>query len=296
VCGWTHAALRSVVQLLRVCQGQQDMTGQLIAAVCSAVRSSTAVWQASGLPQLLDALYVLKGTAAARHAVLAAAVEGLFQTDGSSNSNNIRFLLSSQTDDSMLQLLQLLLSEPQLAAAYYGRFAAAVAVRKANYPLLKQLLQAESVLAALDSADAQHLVACQVANLEKMSVVPAFTWCMPKAKMPSHPKVSSSSSSMSAVPAQLAALAVKRVAVYAIPNICSRCSTHMADWALHCCRWRRSCTAPQRHSHWEAFQASLAPAERHQSYRANLSTDRQQQNQQQHTQHLQHDCYSAGHW
>jgi hypothetical protein len=89
----------------------------------------------------------------------------------------------------MLQLLQLLLSEPQLTAAYYGRFAAAVAARQKNYKLLKQLLQAESVLAALERREVQQLVACQVANLERMSDVPPFTWRMPQAKMPSYPQV-----------------------------------------------------------------------------------------------------------
>jgi hypothetical protein len=185
----------SVVQLLRVCQGQQEMTDTLIAAVCSALRNSTAVWQASGLVQLLDALDVLDSASAARSTVLAAAIEGLFETDGSSVGSSSSALLSSQTDDSMLQLSQLLLLEDQLAAANYERFAAAVAARKGNYPLLKQLLQSESVLAALDRAGVQRLVVCQVANLGKMSVVPPFTWRMPKAKMPSHPKVSCCSSS-----------------------------------------------------------------------------------------------------
>jgi hypothetical protein len=174
-----------------VCQGQQELTDQLIGAVCSAVRNSAVVWQASGSMQLLDALDVLEPTAAARPAVLKAAVEGLFESNSSNNSSNSSItLLPSQTDDSMLQLSQLLLSEPQLADVYYGCYAAAVAARQKNYNLLKQLLQAESVLAGLDRAAVQQLVACQVANLEQLSVVPPFMWRMPKAKMPSHPQVS----------------------------------------------------------------------------------------------------------
>ncbi|KAF6258829.1 hypothetical protein COO60DRAFT_1085303 [Scenedesmus sp. NREL 46B-D3] len=182
-----HSAMPLVGQRFSVCQEQQEMTDQLVGSVCSAVRNSTVVWQVTGLVRLLDALDVLQPTKAARQALLTAAVEGLFENNSSNSSNNSSNLLSSQTDDSMLQLSHLLLSELPLAAAY-GRFAAAVAARKDNSLLLKQLLQAESVGQALDSASVQRLVAFQVANLERSSVVPPFNWRMPHAKLPSHPQ------------------------------------------------------------------------------------------------------------
>lgn len=50
-------------------------------------------------------------------------------------------------------------------------------------------LQTSAVQAALDRPEVQQLVACQVANLQRMAAVPAFSWHMPQAKMPGFPQV-----------------------------------------------------------------------------------------------------------
>lgn len=179
----------NTIKGLQLCQGQPQLTDQLTEAMCCAIRSSTDAWQLSGLQQLLQAL---EATPAARLAVLTAAVEPLFESKSNNNADeglSCGMLLSKQTTDSLLQLSQLLLSEPQLYAASYGQLAAEAAARKYNYSLLKQLLQSAAVQAALDRPEVQQLVACQVANLQRMAAVPAFSWHMPQAKMPGFPQV-----------------------------------------------------------------------------------------------------------
>lgn len=71
-------------------------------------------------------------------------------------------LLGAQTDDSMLQLSNMLLGDRQLRAAYYDLFAATVASKAGNYVLLKQLLQSGPVQEALAVPEVQQLVRCQV--------------------------------------------------------------------------------------------------------------------------------------
>lgn len=179
----------NTIKGLQLCQGQPQLTDQLTEAMCCAIRSSTDAWQLSGLQQLLQAL---EATPAARLAVLTAAVAPLFESKSNNNADeglSCGMLLSKQTTDSLLQLSQLLLSEPQLYAASYGQLAAEAAARKYNYSLLKQLLQSAAVQAALDRPEVQQLVACQVANLQRMAAVPAFSWHMPQAKMPGFPQV-----------------------------------------------------------------------------------------------------------
>jgi len=55
-----------------------------------------------------------------------------------------------------------------------------VSQRQDSYDLLKQLLASGAVKEALASANVQQLVACQVANLQRMSRLPAFSWKMKK--------------------------------------------------------------------------------------------------------------------
>lgn len=143
------AHYRSIVQLLRTCQGQQQLREQVVAALCSALRGSGATaWQVSGVAGLLEAV---ANDRPAQQRVLAAAAQSLFSSEA---------LLQAQTDDSMLKLSGLLLQEPELAATHYRRIAAAVAGRPNNHNLLMQLLQ--SVPVAADAA-ARGLVVGAVA-------------------------------------------------------------------------------------------------------------------------------------
>lgn len=162
-------------QLLQAASVEQK---QLIDHVCAALRRRTHTWQLSEAMPLLE---ILSGVAALQQMVRATIAECMF-----TNSH----LLSSQTDDSMLQLSGMLLSHKQLKAAYYDVFADVVVKRRNNYNLLKQLLQSAPVRSALPMPEVQQLVSCQVANLERMSAVPPFSWHMPQAKLSSYPEVS----------------------------------------------------------------------------------------------------------
>jgi hypothetical protein len=176
-----------ILQLVQLCQGQQQLIGKLVDAICSSIYNSTDSWQVSGLRQLLQALEAIPP---AWLAVLTTAVEALFKSNNvPAGSLSFGVLLSKQTDESLLQLSQLLLSQPLLSTAYYTRFVAAAAARRDNYVLLKQLLLSQAVQAALERPEVQQLVACQVANLQRMAAVPPFTWHMQHAKMPGFPQV-----------------------------------------------------------------------------------------------------------
>lgn len=94
-------------------------------------------------------------------------------------------LLAAQSEDSLLDLSTLLLGNPQLRAAYYDLFVAAVARHQGKYQLLQRLLASQPVKQALDLPEVQQLVACQVANLQRLSAEPAFSWEMPQAVVPS---------------------------------------------------------------------------------------------------------------
>jgi hypothetical protein len=89
----------------------------------------------------------------------------------------------------MLLLSGMLLVDKQLWTTYYCYFAAAVAQRADSYSLLKQLLQSAEVQAVLSLPEVQQLVACQVANLERLSAVTPFSWNMPQAAFPSNKQV-----------------------------------------------------------------------------------------------------------
>jgi hypothetical protein len=145
---------------------------QLVTAAAAAIRTRRSTWQVTQEAQLLAAL---RATPALGKHVGAAIAECVF-TQG--------VLLAAQTGDSMLQLSDMLLGNPQLRAAYYDHFVAAVEQRQDNYQLLKQLLQSGAVRGALAVAEVQQLVACQVANLERLGAVPPFTWHMPQAVVP----------------------------------------------------------------------------------------------------------------
>lgn len=117
----------------------------------------------------------LNSSAALRKRVESAIAEAVFTRAS---------LLTVQTDASMLRLSSMLLGNPQLRAAYYDHFAAAVSQRRESYELLKQLLQSAPVTAALATPEVQQLVACQIANLQRLSAVPPYMWNMPQAVVP----------------------------------------------------------------------------------------------------------------
>lgn len=175
----------TAVLLLQCCSGRelQMPRQQLLDCLCQELSSGkAAIWQATQLQQLLQATPAGKG---ARAAVLTAAAEGMF------NSDSAATLQGRQTDESMLLLSQLLLGDAELAGRHCSRFATAVAQRRSNYSLLKQLLQQPPVRAALELPGVQQLVACQVAHLQRMAAVPAFSWHMPQATLQnySYPQV-----------------------------------------------------------------------------------------------------------
>jgi hypothetical protein len=174
----------TAVLLLQSCKGYELRMPreQLLGAICRETSSGRASsWQMTELQQLLQATPVAEG---ARAAMLAAAAQGMFL------SNSSAVLQSRQTDDSMLLLSQLLLGDAGLTRSYYSRFATAVAQRRENYSLLKQLLQTAGVRAALELPGVQQLVSCQVANLQRLAAVAPFSWHMPQASVPSYRQVS----------------------------------------------------------------------------------------------------------
>jgi hypothetical protein len=120
-------------------------------------------------------LSALNSSAALRKRVESAIAEAIFTRSS---------LLTVQTEASMLRLSGTPLGNPQLRAAYYDHFASAVSQRRDSYELLKQLLQSGPVTAALATPEVQQLVACQLANLQRLSAVPPFTWNMPQAVVP----------------------------------------------------------------------------------------------------------------
>jgi hypothetical protein len=145
---------------------------QLVTAAASAIRTRLSTWQVLEEDRLLSAL---NSSTALRKRVESAIAEAVFTRAS---------LLTAQTDASMLRLSGMLLGNPQLRAAYYDHFAAAVSQRRDSYELLKQLLQSGPVTAALAAPEVQQLVACQIVNLQRLSAVPPFTWNMPQAVVP----------------------------------------------------------------------------------------------------------------
>eukprot|EP00878_Enallax_costatus_P014550 GHUV01015221.1.p1 GENE.GHUV01015221.1~~GHUV01015221.1.p1 ORF type:complete len:529 (+),score=164.92 GHUV01015221.1:965-2551(+) len=170
--------LDSCIQILKATQQLADTREQLVQALAAALRSIETVWQASTALQLVA---VLQDSPKLRQLLQAAVTETLFSS---------YTLLSNQTDASMLQLSTMLLAGDELSSAYYRAFATAVTQRPGNYGLLKQLLESAQIQTALAMPEVQQLVSCQISNLERMCVVPPFSWHMPEAKLPSHPEVS----------------------------------------------------------------------------------------------------------
>jgi hypothetical protein len=170
--------LSSCIPLLQACKQQPPMLEQSVQAIAADLRSTGITWQVSTAGQLLPCLEETPGL----HKLLSSAIaERLFTSRG---------LLANQTDASILQLSDLLLTSPQLRAAYYDHSAAAVEQRPHNYQLLQQLLQSGAVRANLAMPEVQQVVACQVANLRRLSAVPPFSWCMANAKLPAGSLVS----------------------------------------------------------------------------------------------------------
>jgi hypothetical protein len=169
--------------LLQSCKGQQLTTPreQLLGRIGSDLASGYAAdWQATELQKLLQATPAETG---AHATLLAAAMQGMFDSSGSAA------LLSRQSDESMLVVSQLLLGAAGLADRCYPRFATAVAQRRSNYSLLKQLLQTAAMRAVLELPGVQQLVVCQIANLQRKAAVPQFSWDMPQASVPRFPQV-----------------------------------------------------------------------------------------------------------
>jgi hypothetical protein len=170
--------LSSCCKWMDLCASQVVVLQQMAGGVAAAVRSNrTAGLQAEKALQLLP---LLTRQLPLYQAMQEAIAEGCLTSDA---------CLTSQTDNSMLLLSGMLLQAPQLTERYYNRFAAAAVLRPNNYLLLKQLLNSAPVKVSLGSPGVQQLVAAQVANLQRMSQVPAFSWHMPQARMPGYPQV-----------------------------------------------------------------------------------------------------------
>lgn len=152
---------------------------QLAEAVCGALRGAGAAWQVTGVVPLLRALEAHPDTHAQ---VRDAALEALFGGAGGQ-------LVAAQSDDSLLQLVQLLLADEQLQRAHMGQLAAGVARRADTYDLLKRLLALEGARAALAEPGVQALVRQQVRNLAAMSVIGEFSWRMPDATCSTRPSL-----------------------------------------------------------------------------------------------------------
>jgi hypothetical protein len=172
------ANLSSCIPLLRACQQQPPVLEQAVWAIAADLRSTEVTWQVSTAVQLQPCLQ----EAPALYKLLSSAIAERLCTSSS--------FLANQTDDSILQLSNLLLTSPQLRAAYYDHYAAEVARRPDNYKLLQELLQSSAVGTNSAMPEVQQLVASQLANLKRPSAVPPFSWCMPEAKLPARSSVS----------------------------------------------------------------------------------------------------------
>jgi hypothetical protein len=82
-----------------------------------------------------------------------------------------------------------LLGSPQLRGSAYSAFAEACLRRADRQQLLKLLLVAPSLRAALELPGVQRLVEAQIAHLAPLAAPPPFSWCMPEASLPTHPQV-----------------------------------------------------------------------------------------------------------
>lgn len=128
---------------------------QLVSAAAAALRSRSSVWQVLDHQQLMAAL---KATPALFKSMQSAIAECVFTKAA---------LLTSQSEQSMLSLSQLLVEDSTLQTAHYECFAAAVVQRPDSARLLLWLLQSRPVQA---SAPAQEqLVAAAAAALRTRS-------------------------------------------------------------------------------------------------------------------------------
>jgi hypothetical protein len=150
---------------------------QLVSDVCSALRCFRCAWQVTEAAAVIDAL----STDPTLPRVLQYAVTECVFTSSA--------LLAAQSDSSMLQLSDMLLGNPQLCAAYYDHFTAAVLARPHHNRLVGQLVQTSLVQAHAAMPEIQQLVHCRIAVLEPLARVPKFNLQMPQAKMPSYPQV-----------------------------------------------------------------------------------------------------------
>jgi len=150
---------------------------RLVSAAVAVICSRSSAWQVRDALPVLEAL---RDAPALQQRVQAAIAQRVFIHPG---------VLAVQSNASMLLLSELLLGNPQLRAAYCDHYAIAVGQQRDSYDLLKQLLASGAVKGALAMAEVQQLVALQIANLERLSAVPAFTWHMPEARLPSYSTV-----------------------------------------------------------------------------------------------------------
>lgn len=150
---------------------------QLVSDVCAALRCFNSVWQVTDAAAVTTAL----STAPASQRTLQyAVVECIFTSSA---------LLVGQSDSSMLQLSDMLLGNPQLRAAYYDHFTAAVLARPQHIDLVRQLLLTRLVRAHAAMPEIQQLVLSRIALLEPLAHVPKLSLRMPQAKVPSYPQV-----------------------------------------------------------------------------------------------------------
>jgi hypothetical protein len=148
-----------------------ELQEQLVVAAAAAICARSNTWQVSSEWSLLAALRESPGLQRVQDAI----AEAIFTQTA---------LLKGQTDSSMTRLTLILIRNSQLQAAYQTTFAEAVSQRGDSYELLQRLLQMTQVKNAVATPMVQQLVSCQIANLQRLSAPPPFTWDMPEAVVP----------------------------------------------------------------------------------------------------------------
>lgn len=98
---------------------------------------------------------------------------------------------NSQPEEDLCALALHLLRSPELRGrGWLECFVQACVARPSRYLLLRQMLEAGTVLQHLELPAVQLLVEAQVALLQEMlQQPPDFSWCMPQASLPGYPQV-----------------------------------------------------------------------------------------------------------
>jgi hypothetical protein len=155
-----------------------DLQNGLVAAVSAGLRSWTGpALLCDGCLALLGPLRQLPHLQAHLAGALA---DALLRSDAA---------VAAQPEQGLLQLSDMLLGRPELAATHYGRFASGVASRADSAGLIGRLLASQRVAAALELPGVQRLVEAQVVNLQALCSPSQFSWRMPQAQLPAYPEV-----------------------------------------------------------------------------------------------------------